>query len=168
MDPRKATAGLRIFLGAAMLYAGLEKLFAAKAFDAAGFLKFATNGTAAGVTDAKAIVNPTHDLWVALAGSSAMPLVNTLVVFGEVALGAALILGIATRLSGVLVAVMMALFTVASWNFANGPFNETVFYAAAAVTVVAANAGAVLSLSSILQKNGTLARLPGVLVRAAL
>ena len=167
MDARKATAALRIFTGAAMLYAGFEKVTAAKAFDAAGFLKFATNGTAAGVTDTKAIVNPTHDLWVSLAGSGLMPLVNFLVVFGECALGVALILGIATRLSGVLTAVLMGLFTVASWNFANGPFNETVFYAAAAITVVLANAGSIWSISSILERRGTLTRLPAVLARAA-
>ena len=44
----KAVAALRVFLGAAFLYAGLEKLVASAPFSAAGFL---TNGTAGTLPD---------------------------------------------------------------------------------------------------------------------
>ncbi len=65
MGKSKGLAALRILLGAGFLYAGLEKVFdfagSGKAFTAAGFLKFGTNGSLPG-SDPKAIVNPTYDL----------------------------------------------------------------------------------------------------------
>ena len=51
---------------------------------------------------------------------------NTLVVFGEVAIGIALILGFATRFAGVMGAILMGLISIAAWNFGFGPINETV------------------------------------------
>ena len=75
MNKAKGLAALRILLGAGFLYAGLEKVFdfagTGKAFTAAGFLKAATNGSYPG-SDPKAIVNPTHDLWVTIAGNAAL------------------------------------------------------------------------------------------------
>ena len=122
----KGLAALRVALGAGFLFAGLEKVLhfdgATKPFDAAGFLKFATGGALTGSAE-NAIVNPTHDLWVALAGNAGlMSVVNTLVVFGEVAIGVALILGLATRFAGIAATLMMALFWIANFSFANGVF----------------------------------------------
>ncbi len=137
----KAVAALRVFLGAAFLYAGLEKLVASAPFSAAGFL---TNGTAGALPDSVkgAIVNPSHDVWVAIGTNAGLvSVVNVAVVAGEVAIGAFLIVGLFTRLAGSLGAVMMLLFTIAAWSFANGPFNETVVYAAVALFVVVSNAG---------------------------
>ena len=57
-----------------------------------------------------------------------MTAVNFLVVFGEIAIGIALILGIATRFAGLAGALMMALFYVASWDFAHGFVNEQFLY----------------------------------------
>ena len=160
----KALASLRVFLGAAFLFAGLEKIFdfagSGKAFSAVGFLKFATGGTLPG-SDPKAIVNPTHDLWVSLAGNGQlMPIVNWLVVVGETAIGIALILGLATRFSGILGAVMMGLITVAAWSFANGPFNATVLYAAVALYLAAANAGHAYGLDGLMDKTEIVTRTP--------
>ena len=105
MDKGKGLATMRILLGAGFLYAGLEKVFdftaSGKPFSAAGFLQFGTGGTLPGV-DAKTIVNPTHDLWVSLAGNPGLiSVINFMVVAGELAVGIALILGFATRFAGV-------------------------------------------------------------------
>ena len=160
----KALATLRVFLGAAFLFAGLEKIFdfagTGKAFSAVGFLKFASGGALPG-SDPKAIVNPTHDLWVSLAGNGQlMPLVNWLVVVGETAIGIALILGIATRFSGIMGAVLMGFITVAAWSFANGPFNETVVYGIVALFLAAVNAGHAYGLDGFIEKTEFVTRTP--------
>lgn len=152
----KGLAALRITLGAGFLFAGLEKILhfdgSTKAFDATGFLKFATAGTLPGSPD-KAIVNPTHDFWVALAGNPGlMSVINTMVVSGEVLIGLALILGLATRFAGVMGAVMMAFLWIANFSFANGPFNEQFFYGVVALFVAYAAAGEVWSLRSLISR----------------
>jgi uncharacterized membrane protein YphA (DoxX/SURF4 family) len=110
----KGLAALRIAVGAGFLYAGLDKVVhfdgGTKAFSAAGFLKGATLGAAPGSADG-AVVNPTHDFWVSLAGNaSLMSVINVLVVLGEIALGVALVLGIATPFAGYMGGLMMGLF----------------------------------------------------------
>lgn len=152
----KGLAALRITLGAGFLFAGLEKVLhfdgSTKAFDATGFLKFATAGTLPGSPD-KAIVNPTHDFWVAIAGNPGlMSIINTLVVSGEVLIGLALILGLATRFAGVMGAVMMAFLWIANFSFANGPFNEQFFYGVVALFVAYAAAGEAYGLRSVITR----------------
>ena len=68
------------------------------------------------MADPKAIVNPTHDFWVSLASNAAaVSTINVLVQFGELAIGVALVLGLATRFAGASwPRSMMALFYVAS------------------------------------------------------
>ncbi len=63
---------LRIVVGVIFLWAGLEKVFAAEPFSAAGFLQFGTGGSlgwpfVTGEVAEGTIFNPTHDLWVGLA-----------------------------------------------------------------------------------------------------
>jgi thiosulfate dehydrogenase (quinone) large subunit len=162
----KALAALRITLGAGFLFAGLEKVLhfdgATKAFDAAGFLKFATGGALPG-SDPKAIVNPTHDVWVALAGNAGlMSVVNTLVVFGEVAIGVALILGLATRFAGLAATLMMGLFWIANFSFANGPFNEQLMYGVVAAFLAWAAAGQAYGLDGIIERTETVRRTPAL------
>lgn len=162
----KGLAALRITLGAGFLFAGLEKVLhfdgATKAFDAAGFLKFATGGALPG-SDPKAIVNPTHDFWVALAGNAGlMSVVNTLVVFGEVAIGVALILGLATRFASVAATLMMTLFWIANFSFANGPFNEQLMYGVVAAFLAYAAAGEAYGLDGIIEKTETVRRAPAL------
>jgi thiosulfate dehydrogenase [quinone] large subunit len=158
----KGLAALRIILGAGFLFAGVDKAlqWGGAPFSAAGFLKFATGGAWIG-SDPKAIVNPTHDFWVSLGGNAGlMPIINFLVVFGEVAIGVALILGLATRFAGVSAALMMALFYVANWSFANGPFNEQFYYAVIAAVVAYTGAGEHYGLDAIVERLAFVKRHP--------
>jgi thiosulfate dehydrogenase [quinone] large subunit len=164
MDKRKGLAALRILLGAGFLYAGLEKVFdfagSGKAFSAVGFLKFGTNGSLPG-SDPTAIVNPTHDLWVSLAGDPGLlSFINWLVVVGEVAIGIALIVGIATRFAGVMGALLMGSITIAAWSFAFGPVNETVLYTAVALYLAYAQAGLAYGFDSIVERSDMVTRRP--------
>jgi thiosulfate dehydrogenase [quinone] large subunit len=160
----KGLATLRILLGAGFLWAGLEKFFqwGGSAFDATGFLKGATIGSLPG-HDPKLVVNPTHDFWVALAGNTdLMPLVNFLVVFGEIAIGVALILGLATRFAGAAAVLMMALFYIANWSFGTGPFNEQFFYGAIAAVLVYTGAGEHYGVDVLVEKMSFVQRHPNL------
>jgi thiosulfate dehydrogenase [quinone] large subunit len=152
----KGLAILRIALGSGFLFAGLDKLMdlagTGKAFSAAGFLKFATGGAWLG-SDPKAVVNPTHDFWVGLAGNAGlMSAINFLVVAGEIGVGIALVLGLATRFAGVAGFLMMSLFYVANWSFANGPFNEQFMYGTLALYLAYAAAGETWGLDGIIER----------------
>jgi thiosulfate dehydrogenase (quinone) large subunit len=152
----RGLAVLRIAVGAGFLYAGLDKVMhfagAGKAFSAAGFLKGATLGAAPGSAEG-AVVNPTHDLWVSLAGNAGlMGVVNFLVVFGEIAIGVALILGIATRFAGLAGGLMMGLFYVATWDFSHGFVTEQFLYGVVALFVAYAAAGEAYGIDSILDR----------------
>jgi thiosulfate dehydrogenase [quinone] large subunit len=160
----KGLAALRITLGAAMLFAGADKLlqWGGKAFDASGFLKFATGGAWLN-SDPKTVVNPTHDFWVSLGGNTQLlPIINFLVVFGEIAIGVALILGFATRFAGVAGFLMMALFYVANWSFANGPFNEQFFYGAIAAIIAYTGAGEHYGVDELIERLGFVRRHPSL------
>jgi thiosulfate dehydrogenase [quinone] large subunit len=160
----RSLALLRIVLGSGFLYAGLAKALdfegSGKAFSAAGFLKFGTTGTAPGAAEG-AIVNPTHDFWVALAGNAAlMPLVDFLVVFGQIAIGAALILGLATRFAAMCGVLMMSLLFVASWDFLHGPVNQLMLYIVATAAVGYGAAGEVFGLDGIVERMSFVKRTP--------
>ncbi len=71
---------------------------------------------------------------------------------GEVAIGIALILGIATRFAGVMGALLMGFITVAAWSFAFGPVNETMLYAAVALYLAYAQAGLAFGLDAVIEK----------------
>ena len=152
----KGLAIVRIALGSGFLFAGLDKFLdlagTGKGFSAAGFLKFATGGAWLG-SDPKAVVNPTHDFWVSLAGNTgAVSAINFLVVAGEIGIGIALVLGLATRFAGVMGFLMMALFYVANWSFANGPFNEQFMYGIVALYLAYAAAGETWGLDGIIER----------------
>jgi thiosulfate dehydrogenase [quinone] large subunit len=153
---------LRVVVGGGFLFAGLDKFFmwaSGTPFTAAGFLKGATGGAWLGSTG---VVNPTHSFWVSLAGNaSLMSVVDTLVVFGECAIGAALLLGLATRFAGVCGALLMTLFYVANWSFATGPFNEQLMYGVIAGTIAFVGAGA-YALDSVVEKLAITQRIPVV------
>lgn len=126
---------LRIVAGIIMLWAGLEKLIGTPGgFSAAGFLKFGTAGSLAwpfvtGEPAKDAVFNPLQGFWVSLAGNGGlMPVVNFLVVAGEIAIGIALILGLATRFASIMGALMMLFFFLATWNFAYGIVNQQLTY----------------------------------------
>ena len=161
----KAIAGLRIVLGLGFLYAGLEKVLqfaGAGAFNAAGFLTHATGGALPG-SAATAIVNPTHDFWVNLAGNAAaVSAINVLVQAGEIGIGIALILGFATRFASICAVLMMVLFYVANWSFATGPFNEQFMYGAVALFLGLVGAGEYYGVDELIEKSSWVSRTPAL------
>lgn len=149
---RLAIATLRIVLGWGFLSAGVTKFLAYWSdapFSAAAFLETGTTGTWPGTVAGAAIVNPTHGLWAFIAANpNLLAVVNFLVVFGEIAVGAALIVGLATRYFGILAAVMMGLITIAAWDFQLGLVNLTVFSMVVALVLVAVDAGRAYGLDA--------------------
>jgi thiosulfate dehydrogenase (quinone) large subunit len=146
----------RVAVGIIFLWAGLEKLLGPEPFDASGFLTHATGGTlgwpfVTGTAVEGTIYNPTHDFWVSLAGNSAvMSIVNFLVVFGEIGIGVALILGLFTRFAGAMGTLMMVLFFFAAWNFTNGIVNQHLTYALVCATLTGIGAGRYYGLDGVL------------------
>lgn len=160
----KGIAMLRVAVGAGFLFAGLDKALdfagSGKAFSAAGFLKGATGGAWL-ASDPTTVVNPTHDFWVGLAANGTlMSIINFMVVFGEVAIGVALILGLATRFAGVAGALMMTLFFVANWSFANGPFNEQFMYGISALALAIMGAGEYYGVDAMLERTAFVRHMP--------
>lgn len=160
---------LRVVLGFGFFYAGLEKLlnFAGddKPWSALGFLKFGTGGTIpnmVGLADPMSH-NPTEGIWTGLAADpTLLGIADFLVVFGELAIGVALILGIATRLAGVLGAVMMFLFWIAAWDFQFGIVNQQFIYMIVSAFLAYAAAGRVVGIDGMLERSA-LARRTGAL-----
>ena len=160
---------LRVVLGFGFLYAGLEKWlnFAGedKPWSALGFLKFGTGGTIpnmVGLADPMSH-NPTQGIWTGLAGDpTVLGIVNFLVVFGEIAIGLALILGVATRLAGALGAVMMFLFWIAAWDFQYGIVNQQFVYMVLSAFLAYASAGRVIGLDGALEKSELARRTPAL------
>ena len=155
---------LRAGLGLGFLFAGLDKFFmwaSGTPFTSAGYLKFGTTGAWLG-SAATAVVNPTHGFWASLASNTSLvSVMDTLVVFGECAIGIALILGLATRFAAVMGTILMALLFVSNWSFANGPFNEQFMYGLAAIAIVLTGAGA-YALDTVVAKLPVLQRIPVV------
>jgi len=155
---------LRVGLGLGLAFAGLDKflrLAGGAAFTSKGFLSFGSNGAWLG-SDPKAVINPTHGFWVSVAGNSSLvSIFDTLVVFGEIAVGIALILGLATRFSAVMGALLMGLIYVAGWSFGNGPFNEQFMYGLMALTIVITGAGA-YALDTVVAKVPVMQKIPVV------
>jgi len=149
---------LRVVVGIIFLWAGLDKVTNSGqpgAWSAAGFLKFATNGTLGwpfviGTPDPKHIYNPTHDFWVSLANNAqAMQVVNFLVMAGELCIGVALILGIVTRFAAAMGAIMMVLFFFAGWSFSNGIVEQHVTYAVVLLALAGMGAGNYYGLDGV-------------------
>jgi thiosulfate dehydrogenase [quinone] large subunit len=158
---------LRVVLGFGFLFAGLEKLFdfhGTGPFSAAGFLARATAGSVPNMVGhdvATMVHNPTRQLWVDLAGNAtAVGIINVLVVSGEIAIGAALILGVATRLAGALGTLMMFLFWIANWSFSTGIINEQFVYGLLAAVVAYGAAGRTLGLDAVLERSELARRTP--------
>jgi thiosulfate dehydrogenase (quinone) large subunit len=144
----RGAALLRVVVGVVMLWAGLEKLIGtAGGWSAAGFLKFGTAGTlgwpfVSGEPAEGAVFNPLHDFWVGLAGNaSLMQALDGLVIAGELAIGAALLIGLLTRFASIMGALMMFLFFLASWNFAYGIVNQQLTYLVVFLAVGGMGAG---------------------------
>lgn len=155
-----AVAVGRIVIGVIFLWAGLEKLLGSGSdgFTAAGFLQFGTNGTlgwpfVSGEVAQGTVFNPTHDFWASLgANGTIMPIVNFLVVVGQIGIGTGLILGLFTRFAAVAGTLMMALFFLAIWDFGHGIVNEQLLIAVVTSYLGVMAAGRYYGLDSILEK----------------
>jgi len=153
---QRGVALLRIMVGIIFLWAGLEKLLAPEAFDASGFLKFATAGTlgwpfVAGEVAEGTVFNPTQGLWLALADNSApMGIINILVPLGQIGIGVSLILGLFTRFAATMGALMMTFFFFAAWDFAYGVVNQHLAYALICLTIAGIGAGRYYGLDGAL------------------
>jgi len=142
-----ALLGLRLVMGWTFLQAGLEKLFAPEPWTAAGFLQFAIPEG-----------NPFVGLWAGMAGS---PLIDGLVVWGQILIGLALILGIAVRWSAFWGAVMMILFWMASLMGGLGQFlplehgwvvDDHLVYAVLLFAMGAFGAGRIVGFDAAIEK----------------
>jgi thiosulfate dehydrogenase [quinone] large subunit len=163
LGQKRAVAILRIAVGFIFLTAGIQKAFlSAEPFSAAGFLKFATGGTPVLGAPAEGVIyNPTQGIWVALAGNAAaMDIVNFLVVFGQIAIGTALILGLFTRFAAAMGTLMMVFFFVAAWEFEHGIVNQHLTYALVTAAIGLLGAGRVWGLDGLLEKVPLIARVP--------
>ena len=129
---------------------------------AAGFLGHATGGslgwpfvTTPVAEGTVVIYNPTHDLWVSLSkNSTALAIINPLVVYGEIGIGISLILGLLTRFGAIMGAVMMALFFVAGWSFTNGIVEEHLTYMVVLLAIAGLGAGKYYGLDAVGREDG--------------
>jgi len=156
---------LRLVTGFYFLYAGLDKVFSfvggSEPFSAAGFLSFGTAGTTSAVVAEGTVVNPTAPFWADLAANtSLLTVVDFIVPFGQVAIGLALILGLATRFAGVMGFAMMAFITIAAWDFGHGIVNGTSFLAVSALLLGVIRAGEVYGLDAIVDEQPLVKRTP--------
>src|SRR4029077_7790046 len=148
---------LRVLMGWVFFYAGAEKLLgvgleAGKSWSAGGFLKFATLGAWPGSADG-AVINPTHDFFAGLAADPAMlNFINFIVPWGELLIGLALILGLATRFASLIGVIMLRLFYVASWDFSLGIVNEDLVYLVVTGFLGVAAAGELYGLDAYVDK----------------
>jgi thiosulfate dehydrogenase [quinone] large subunit len=100
--------GLRIVMAWVFLQAGLEKLFEGGlseplAWSSTGFL-----------TNAIPEANPLYGLFQFFAGYSAI--VDPMVVFGQILIGLALLVGVAVRFAALMGAIQMTFFWTAAWQ----------------------------------------------------
>jgi thiosulfate dehydrogenase [quinone] large subunit len=152
---QRLAAIVRVAVGFIFLTAGIQKAFLdAEPFSAVGFLKFGTAGTPfLGAPVEGVIYNPTNALWVSLAGNAAvMPFINWLVVFGQFAIGVALILGLGTRFAATMGTLMMLFFFLAAWEFEHGIVNQHLTYALVTAFIGYIGAGRYLGLDGIVEK----------------
>lgn len=152
---QRLAAILRIAVGSIFLTAGIQKAFLSEEpFSSVGFLKFGTAGTPILSAPVEGVVyNPTQGFWVALAGNAdLMAIVNWMVVFGQIAIGLALILGLATRFASVMGTLMMLFFFFAAWEFEHGIVNQHLTYALVTGFIGYIGAGRFYGLDAIVEK----------------
>ena len=97
------------------------------------------------------VFNPTHDVWVGLAGNAtAMSIINALVPVGQIGIGISLILGLLTRFGAIMGALMMLFFFLAAWDFEFGIVNQHLTYALICTTLAGLGAGRYYGLDAVL------------------
>lgn len=150
----------RIAIGVIFLWASLEKIIGEGlgTWSAKEFLLSATDGSLGwpfytGTVAAGTVFNPTHDIWVALAGNeTAMTVIGYLVPLGQLGIGVALILGLLTRFGAAMGTLMMLFFFVAAWDFQFGIVNQHLTYAVVTLALGIVGAGNYYGLDGVLGK----------------
>lgn len=130
---------LRVSMGWILLWAGFDKLF--NNFTAAGFLVNGTSG-------------PLEDVWASLGKSdSALAVIDPLVMWGQVAIGFALVSGTATRLTLIFAAAMMFLFYLAQFPPEHDLFMDYfLVYIIVYMVLGAVGAGRIMGVDKVLEK----------------
>ncbi|MFC6726345.1 DoxX family protein [Halobium palmae] len=132
---------LRLMMGAAFTYAGVAKIV--EPFDARGYLLnvAATNG------------NPLMGLFEWMGSTDwFVAFVNVAVPWGELAIGLALLVGVATRLAAFFGAFMMLLFYFGNWSVEHGLINGDFAYVLVFLAVAAFGAGRILGLDALVER----------------
>lgn len=126
---------LRLAMGGMWLYAGLEKVFTSGGWNATGYLQNVTTG-------------PFAATFAAWSG----PVVNNLVIWGEVLIGIALILGIGVRWAAFWGAVMALFFYLSQLPPEHGWISELVIYVLLFITLMTSRVGMVLGVDTYLAR----------------
>jgi thiosulfate dehydrogenase [quinone] large subunit len=132
---------LRLVIGFAFLYSGVEKILAG--FSAQGYLGnvAATNG------------NPLEGAFLWMSQTPwFVEFVNVAVPWGEAAIGLGLMVGLLTRLAAFFGAFMMLMFYFGNWNMAHGPINSDFMYMLVFLSVAAFGAGHILGLDAYVEQ----------------
>ncbi|WP_122088180.1 DoxX family protein [Halalkalicoccus subterraneus] len=134
---------LRLMMGFAFLYAGLDKLLGAEPFSAQGYLLGAVPANG----------GPLVDLFVWMGETGWMlTILDIAVPFGQVAIGLGLLVGAFTRLAAFFGAFMMVMFYFANWDVAHGLINGDFAYMLVFLAVAAFGAGRILGLDAIIER----------------
>jgi thiosulfate dehydrogenase [quinone] large subunit len=134
-----ATLMLRLTMAWIFAYAGFDKLIGG--FSASGFLLHGTSGPLT--------------FWFHSLGASqtALNVINPLVVYGEILIGMALLLGIFTRAALFFGSIQLMLYYLAQWPPANNPFmGYHLVYILILGLLGALGAGRILGLDPILER----------------
>jgi len=130
---------LRLTMGWIFLWSGIDKLVTN--FSASGFLANATQGPLGGWF---------QDLG---ANQAALDIINPLVIWGQILIGATLVLGLFTRAGLFWAAAMMMLFYLAQFPPANNPFmDEHLVYVLLFGVLGALGAGRILGLDAWVER----------------
>lgn len=140
---------MRLTMGWIFLYAGLDKLI--NGFSAGGFLVHATKGPLSGMFQSMG------------ESATALSVINPLVVWGEILIGVALVLGVTTRWAAFWGATMMLLFYLAQFPPEHNPFMEYyLVYILVLGMLGALGAGRILGLDAVIERLPLVRKIPGV------
>lgn len=140
---------LRFTMGWVFVYSGFDKLLTD--FSAGGYLVNATRGPFAG--------------WFQGLGENAtgLAVIDPLVVWGEILIGGALILGVMTRWAALWGAVMMFLFYISAFPPEHNPFMEYhLIYILVLGALAALGAGRIMGLDNFIERMLWVRKIPGV------
>lgn len=141
--------GGRLSFGFYLLWSGIDKL--TSGFSAEGFLVHASRG-------------PLQDLFVDLgSNSTAVDVIDPLVIWGQILIGSALLLGVLVRFALLMAAVQMFLFYLPQlWPEHNPILSEHIFYIGSFAILAALGAGRIFGLDTWLERSDVVRRRPWI------